>query len=153
MRLPITDEEGLALAELLSEGADCSRRQVGVLIALAESGSILSVGTNQAPEGVPGCASADGCPRARSSVEPTSSYDTGSGVCISVHAEQYALMRADWDLLRGATLFSNHEPCDGCARIICASPLARIVTPSRSQLVPSYRDEVYARLTRLDPVD
>lgn len=148
----VTVYQGLELAKIASERADCSRRQAGVVI-ITSYGDILSTGANQAPPGIPGCASAGGCPRARSAVDPLSSYDTGPGTCISVHAEAFALMRADWGRLASATMYTTDEPCDGCARLICGSPLAYLVTPTRRSAVPSYRAEVYARLTGQPALD
>lgn len=51
------------------------------------------------------------------SVAPGSSYDTGAGTCIALHAEQNACIRAG-DRSRGATLYCTEEPCEACMRLI-----------------------------------
>lgn len=62
-------------------------------------------------------------------VQPGSSYDTGPGSCIAVHAEPNALMHSDPIRRRGGTLYVTDEPCGGCARLIAGSGLARAVWP------------------------
>lgn len=70
-----------------------------------------------------------GCPHQGAAVAPGSSYDTGPGSCIAIHAEVNALARADWGRMTGGTLAVTDEPCDGCKRIIQAYPLARVIWP------------------------
>jgi dCMP deaminase len=62
-------------------------------------------------------------------VEHGSSYDTGPGACIAVHAEANALLYAGVDGCKGSTLYVTCAPCDGCDRLICASGIARVVYP------------------------
>jgi dCMP deaminase len=126
------DLRRLELAFAVSLEADCSRRQVGAVI-VNESGAVASAGANRAPGGEVGCL-AGGCPRATSGVAPGSSYDTGSGTCISVHAEQWALLRASWEDQIDGVLYCTDEPCDGCRRMLRASPLKAWVTPAGTTL-------------------
>jgi dCMP deaminase len=91
--------------------------------------SIVATGYNGAPSGEPGCLTAGACPRGSSGVAPGSSYDTGAGTCIAIHAEQNALLRATWADMVAATLYITDEPCQGCQRTIMATPIARWVTP------------------------
>lgn len=95
--------------------------------------SIVATGYNGSPPGHPSCL-AGACPRAESGVLPGSSYDTGPGACIAVHAEQNALLRASWHEQKDATLYSTYEPCDGCWKIINASPVSRVVWPGGEQI-------------------
>jgi dCMP deaminase len=131
-RRPEWDEWGLKLAAAVATRADCTRRKVGAVIMTPDH-TIISQGYNGAPAGEPGCLTAGACPRGRMSSEdvaPGSSYDTGAGSCIAVHAEGNALLRATWSLLDGATIYCTEEPCDGCLRLIRGTPMARIVSPS-----------------------
>lgn len=131
-RRPEWDEWGLRLAVAVSTRADCTRRKVGAVIMTPDR-SIVATGYNGASAGEPGCLSDGACPRGQKStdeVSPGSSYDTGAGSCIAVHAEANALLRATWSLLPGATIYCTEEPCDGCLRLIKGTPIARIVTPS-----------------------
>lgn len=124
---PSWDEWGLALAATVALRADCSRRRVGAVLMTPDH-SIVATGYNGAPPGERGCL-AGGCPRATSEVAPGSSYDTGPGACIAIHAEQNALLRASWAEQQDATLYITDEPCEGCWRIIRASPVSRVVWP------------------------
>jgi dCMP deaminase len=62
-------------------------------------------------------------------VAPGSSYDTGEGACIALHAEQNALLRATWDDMAGATLYVTDDPCGGCMRMIRGTLIRRVITP------------------------
>ena len=121
----------LGVAAAVATRADCTRRQVGAVV-LDQHHRVLSVGYNGAPSGAPGCLTAGACPRGRQNavqVAPGSSYDTGPGACISLHAEQNALLYADPLRTRGGLLAITHEPCDGCRRFITGTGIARVVWP------------------------
>ncbi len=93
--------------------------------------TIIATGYNGGPAGGPSCLKGE-CPRglmSKTEVLPNSSYDTGAGTCIALHAEQNALLRTTWALMDGATLYVTDEPCDGCARMIAGTPIARVVYP------------------------
>lgn len=124
---PSWEEYYLDIARAVAKRADCTRRKVGAIIVLGDR--IVSTGYNGAPSGDPGCLTAGACPRGRRSVQdvlPGSSYDTGTGACIALHAEQNAILRAGLEA-RGATLYLTHEPCDGCARLIRGAGITRVV--------------------------
>ncbi len=115
----------LGIARAVSRRADCSRRRVGAVI-VGEDHRIVSTGYNGSPPGGPSCLLGD-CPRGNSSVTPGSSYDTGAGSCIAVHAEANAIIWADPSRLAGSTLYCTHAPCDGCGRLIAGAGIVRIV--------------------------
>lgn len=124
---PDWDTYYLQIARAVSARADCTRRKVGAIIVKGDR--IVSTGYNGAAAGKPGCLTAGACPRGRLSVHevaPGSSYDTGSGACIALHAEQNAILRAGLDA-RGAVLYITDEPCDGCARLIEGAGIVRVV--------------------------
>lgn len=129
---PTWDAWALILANAVSLRADCTRRQVGAV--LLDSGHrVVATGYNGAPSGEKGCLTASACPRGRMSteaVEPGSSYDTGSGSCIALHAEQNVVIRASWDEMTGSTLYVTDRPCDGCWRMILGTPICRVVAPN-----------------------
>lgn len=111
---PSVERWGVGMAEAASTRAECTRRKVGAIV-LDEGGRIVGAGYNGAPAGKPSCL--DGaCPRAFSNVAPGSSYDTGAGSCIAIHAEANALLDAG-RLARGGQLFVSSPICDGCLRL------------------------------------
>lgn len=123
---PDWDEYFLGIAQAVATRADCTRRKVGAVIV--KDRRIVSTGYNGAPSGAVGCL--DGaCPRAHSDVPPMSSYDTGAGSCISIHAEANAIVYADGLRTVGATLYCTDEPCDGCKRLIAAAGIENVVHP------------------------
>jgi dCMP deaminase len=124
---PSWDDYYLDIAVAVSARADCTRRKVGALVVFGDR--IVSTGYNGAPSGEPGCLTAGACPRGRRSKEdvtPGSSYDTGAGACIALHAEQNAILRAGREC-RGAILYLTDHPCDGCARLIKGAGFDRVV--------------------------
>lgn len=128
MSRPSWNEWGLELARTVALRADCSRRQVGAVLMTPDH-SIVATGYNGAAPGRPGCATDRACPRGLSDVAPGSSYDTGAGSCIALHAEQNALLRASWSDMKDATLYVTDEPCDGCSRMISGTPIRTLVYP------------------------
>lgn len=132
------DEWGMILARAVAQRADCTRRQVGAVV-MDPDHNIVATGYNGAASGVTGCI-AGGCPRATSGVEPGSSYDTGAGTCIALHAEQNALLRASWADMKGSTLYVTEEPCDGCWRMIRGTPITQVITPKSNTLIPNRRN-------------
>lgn len=128
MTRPSFNQWGLDLAATVATRADCTRRQVGAVIMRPDH-TVVATGYNGAPSKAGSCLRGD-CPRGRLSTDeviPGSSYDTGAGSCIALHAEQNALLRASWDEMQGGTLFCTHEPCGGCQRMLCGTPLDRVI--------------------------
>jgi dCMP deaminase len=117
----------LNIARAVSGRADCSRRAVGAVVV--KDNRIKSTGYNGSPPGGPSCLQGQ-CPRglmSKTEVPPESSYDTGPGTCIALHAEQNALLYASPDDRQGATLYLTDKPCDGCWRMIQGSGINRVI--------------------------
>lgn len=75
-------------------------------------------------DGICVCGAPWPCARA---VEPGSSYATGPGACISVHAELNALLDvSDRSRLMGAEMWVTAKPCDACLRIIWNTRIERV---------------------------
>jgi dCMP deaminase len=115
----------LGVAAAVAARGDCRRKQVGAVI-LDPRRRVVSTGYNGSPPGGPSCLAGE-CPRAFTDTEPGSSYDTGPGTCIALHAEQNAIIWADPARLPGATIYITREPCPGCARMIAGSGITRTV--------------------------
>lgn len=116
----------LGIAEAAAQRSKCVRSQVGAAI-FDSDWRVLSVGYNGSERNGPECA--DACPRARSTVEPGSSYDTGAGACIYTHAEMGALLYSDTVRRVGGLMAVTRSCCDGCMRIVKCSGLARVIWP------------------------
>jgi|SRR5882724_1462521 len=117
----------LGIAEAVAKRGACSRSQVGAVILDADH-NIVSVGYNGAERGGPSCLAGE-CPRAFSSVEPGSSYDTGPGACIATHAEGNCLLYAGRDKAKQGSLYVTREPCGGCMKLIKAAGIAEVYWP------------------------
>lgn len=153
MTRPTWDEYGLAGAKWAAMRGDCTRRRVGALI-LDEHHRTVETGYNGSHPGGPSCLKGE-CPRGEhyavdhcgwpcgkqrcggcgeswpcdGTVDVGSSYDTGPGACVAVHAEMNALMLADRNRLDGATLYITEPPCDGCRKHIRMTGIRRVVWP------------------------
>ena len=141
---PDWDTYFLEVAKVVATRADCTRRQVGYVIASADH-RIIATGYNGARPGQLGCLRG-ACPRGRhyemgnkcggcgkqwpcpDAAAPGSSYDTGEHSCIAIHAEANALLYA-FRSVKGMTAYGTDWPCDGCLRLLHGARIGRIVTP------------------------
>lgn len=124
------DDYGMALAEAAALRGDCRRLQVGVVLLSADR-RVLGTGYNGPPAGEPGCLSG-ACPRGMLTVEQLpafTDYDSGPGLCISIHAEINCLLYSDFKARQGGTLYSTYRPCPTCFKVIRGSGMARAVWP------------------------
>lgn len=125
---PDWDQYFLDICDAVGQRADCRRRKAGAVIV--KDNRIVATGYNGAPAGKPGCL--DGaCPRGLldgDQVAAYSSYDTGPGACISIHAEGNALLHSEYERVRGGTIYTTPgRPCLGCAKLVAGSGLVRVV--------------------------
>lgn len=148
---PSWDDWALAIAEAVSQRADCTRSKVGAVI-LSRSHRVLSVGYNGVIAGVPGCLTAGNCPRGQhgptEGLRLTGDYghvrclcgstwpcdkaveqDSDYANCIATHAERNAIEHAPPDQLRDSTLYVTRKPCPACTTLIQACGIKRVVTP------------------------
>ena len=121
---PTFDEYFLGIAEAVSLRSDCERRKVGAVVV--NDRRIRSTGYNGSPAGQPGC---DSCPRRLSGVDPGSSYDTGPGACVALHAEMNAALHCDRSDLLGSTMYITTDPCAGCSKMLHGAGVTRVVWP------------------------
>ena len=130
MSRPGWDKYFLGICAAVAERADCTRRKVGAVIV--NDHRIVSTGYNGAPAGHRGCLTDGACPRGRMTKEevlPGSSYDTGPGSCIGLHAEQNAVIYGDYGKMRHGIIYVTDYPCAGCLRMVAGAGILRIVTP------------------------
>ena len=144
MSRPGPDEWAFGVAEAVARRGECARRQVGAIIVDRE-GRLVAAGYNGTYRGGPNCLGG-ACPRGQhypvglgelcecgdpwpcsGSVPPGSSYDTGPGACIAVHAELNALLDvSDRSRLESAELYVTARPCVGCLKILRNTQIYRI---------------------------
>lgn len=96
----------------------CGKRQY-FSIVLDPVGRLIGSGYNGSAPGQPHCIDG-GCPRWPGTSAPGSSYDN----CISIHAEENALLYSDFTARRGGALLVNGTPCWGCAKKVAGSGVA-----------------------------
>lgn len=138
---PGWDDYFLVIAKAVSRRADCTRAQHGAVLVFDDR--IVSTGYNGAASGHPGCATDGACPRAQSGVDSLSSYDSGPGMCIAVHAEANALLYAP--RTPGATMYITGEPCGGCVKLMWGAGLKGAVWrnaagPTQTLQNPGYKE-------------
>ncbi len=98
----------------VSRRATCVRAEVGAIIV--KDKRILTTGYNGAPKGLPHCLD-DGC-------------EMVLGHCArSLHAEQNAILQGALHgvALEGGTIYTTHQPCHTCAKMIINAGLVRVV--------------------------
>lgn len=96
----------------------CAKRQY-MSIILDSEGRVTGVGYNGSAPGQPHCV--DGaCPRMQEGSASGSSYDN----CISIHAEQNALLHSTGERY---TLYVGGVPCYTCAKFVAGSGVKRVV--------------------------
>ena len=112
----------LKIAGLAATRSTCLRRQVGAV--LVKEKNILSTGYNGAPSGVPHCVDV-GCLREQEGIPSGQRHE----LCRGLHAEQNAIIQAATFgvSIRGSTLYSTHQPCSVCAKMIVNAGIEKIV--------------------------
>ncbi len=123
----------------VSTRSTCLRAQVGAIIV--NNKRILTTGYNGAPKGLPHCLDA-GC-------------EIVDGHCVrALHAEQNAILQAALYgvPLEGGTIYTTHQPCHTCAKMIINAGLVRVVFAGK------YPDDLAVKYLRqagllLEPMD
>lgn len=117
------DSALMSMAQIIALRSTCNRLGVGAIIA--RDGRVISSGYNGNAVGMPHCNHKGGDP-----------CDT------AVHAECNAIVFAARHGMstEGAELFTTHEPCLNCAKIILNSGITRVVFKE------AYRDHSGFRL-------
>lgn len=140
MSRPSWDEYFMGIARQVAQRSTCPRAAVGALIV--QDKRILSTGYNGAPRGLPhceevGCVVVDGhCQRA-------------------LHAEQNAIIQAALHgvPIAGSTLYTTHQPCNACAKMIINAGILRVVYTGDypDELARSFLSQAGIELVRTEP--
>lgn len=134
MSRPDWDAYFLEIALVVAKRATCIRRCYGAVIV--KNKRIISTGYCGSPRGEKNCNESDkGCKRNELGFGSGEGYDH----CVSVHAEQNAIINADTDKMDGATIYVagfdattrkmvSGEPCKICKRFIKNALITRTIT-------------------------
>lgn len=112
----------MEIAKVVAKRSTCLRQNVGAVIV--KDKRILSTGYNGAPMGLPHCLDI-GCLREELNVPSGERHE----LCRAVHAEQNAIIQAAVHgvSIKGATLYTTHQPCIMCAKMIINAGIVRVV--------------------------
>ncbi|MDL1895993.1 hypothetical protein FBQ82_06945 [Anaerolineae bacterium CFX7] len=130
MTRPSWDDYFMTITLDVSTRSTCLRAQVGAIIV--KDKRILTTGYNGAPKGLPHCLDA-GC-------------EIVNGHCVrTLHAEQNAILQAALYgvSLEGGAIYTTHQPCHTCAKMIINAGLVRVVYAGK------YPDELAQKYLRL----
>lgn len=112
----------MAVARVVSTRSTCLRRRVGAVIV--KENRILATGYNGAPSGLAHCLDI-GCLREEKGVRSGERHE----LCRGLHAEQNAILQAAvyGVSIAGATLYTTHQPCVLCAKMLVQAGVERVV--------------------------
>lgn len=134
MARPSWDQYFVEITLDVSKRSTCLRAQVGAIVV--KDKRILTTGYNGAPKGLPHCLD-EGC-------------EIVGGHCVrSLHAEQNAILQAALYgvPLEGGTIYTTHQPCVVCAKMIINAGLKRVVYAGQ------YPDELAMKYLRLAVIE
>lgn len=136
-RRPSWDEYFMAIVTQVATRSTCRRRQIGAVIV--KDKRILATGYNGAPSGLAHCLEV-GCLRDDCRAESGERHE----LCRGLHAEQNAIIQAALHgvSIKGAMIYSTHQPCTLCAKMIINSGIRHILYLS------PYPDELAVELLR-----
>lgn len=128
------DEYYLGIAEAVSRRSTCLKSQYGAVIV--NNDEIISTGYNGSARGELNCCDTGKCIRIQQGLSFGERYD----LCVSVHAEQNAVISAARKDMQRATLYLfkrkgeeicyNPTPCYICLRLIKNAGIKRVVVYS-----------------------
>ncbi len=122
MDRPDLDSYFMEIARVVATRSTCLRQKVGAVIV--KDKRILATGYNGAPAGLPHCEEV-GCLREKLNVPSGERHE----LCRAVHAEQNAIIQAAVHgvSIAGGTLYTTHQPCIMCAKMIINAGIKRVV--------------------------
>lgn len=132
----------LEIARSVSKRSTCNRRQYGAIIV--NNNEVISTGYNGSPRGCVNCCDIGKCYREINNIEHGEMYER----CISVHAEQNAIINASRKEMYGGTLYLvgfengkelSAEPCKICCRMILNSGIYKVVNKDREYHIEDLR--------------
>ena len=135
----------LEIARSVSKRSTCNRRQYGAIIV--NNNEVVSTGYNGSPRGCTNCCDIGKCYRELNNINHGEMYEK----CISVHAEQNAIISASRKEMYGGTLYLagfedgneiSAEPCKICCRMIINSGIYKVVNKDREYRFEDLRNMI-----------
>lgn len=123
MPRPSWTDTWIQVAQIMGRRSRCARAQVGAVIVTRDN-RVASQSYNGPAKGL--LLSGDctnWCPRAMGKTDLSSDY----GACSTIHAEANALLRADYSMIQGGTIYVSHSSCINCAKLVANSGLSTLV--------------------------
>lgn len=119
---PSWDEYFMAIATQVAGRSTCLRRHTGAV--LVKDRRILASGYNGTPRGLKHCEEV-GCLREQRGIASGTHHE----LCRGIHAEQNAVIQSALHgiAIEGATIYTTHEPCSLCAKILINAGVVDIV--------------------------
>lgn len=137
---PSKDDYYLTIAAAVALRSTCLRRQYGAIIV--KNDEIFATGYNGSPRGMENCCDVGDCWRESHGIPHGEQYEK----CVSVHAEQNAIISASRNEMLGATLYlagwekgkriSNPQPCMICEKMIRNSGIDRVISGCEEEFKP-----------------
>lgn len=124
----------LDISRAVSKRSTCNRRQYGAIIV--SNDEVISTGYNGSPRGCFNCCDIGKCFRELNNIEHGEMYEK----CISVHAEQNAIISASRrDMYGGELYLAGFEdgkeidavPCKICCRMILNAGINKVINKTR----------------------
>lgn len=107
------DSYFMDIAYMVSTRSTCDRLNVGCVIV--KDNQIISTGYNGSIHSEPHC-------------DEVGHLYNEQGRCVrTIHAEQNAILHADYTKLKGATAYITHESCEQCTKFLIQQGISRIV--------------------------
>lgn len=131
---PEKDQYYLDIAAEVAKRSTCLRRQYGAIIV--KNDEIIATGYNGAPRGENNCCDMNYCYREAHNIPHGEQYEK----CVSVHAEQNAIISARRQDMIGATLYlagwengtrmdpGEAQPCTICWRLIKNAGIKEVIS-------------------------
>ena len=119
------DHRFMEMARLVSSWSSCFNEGRAICAVIVKDKRVMTTGYNGAPAGMKTCKERGECLRRKLGIPS----GTRAEVCYAIHAEQNAIIQAAKIGLsiQGATLYTTHQPCSVCAKIIVNSGISRVV--------------------------
>lgn len=125
------DNYYLDIAEVVSKRSTCLRRRYGAVIV--KDDSIVATGYNGSPRKEPNCCDVGTCEREVLNIPKGERYE----LCKAVHAEQNAMIQANFADMNGATIYivglevddsyANPTPCKLCSKMLKNSGVKQVI--------------------------